>query len=241
MAWQACRRRLRHRDDLPHAGTSARHDWLYGLAWLNEPDLELPARRAVTAAVAAFNHLEDSHLAEAAHLHAHAAAELAASLFGCLAEWDSENCMYWAVCPLSLMHLRLGSSVGFTARRQCSVCDQDLSSCPHLPGVAYEVVARRDADGACTICGVAECAAHLPGHVYATEAHSIVKQADNLAEISVVPRPRDPLARPDGVEIPAEKLRQAFGYLPRGEPVQCRRCDQPCQGFTSAEEAIGLA
>jgi hypothetical protein len=144
-------------------------------------------------------------------------------------------------CRLSLMHLRLGMSAGFTARRHCSVCDSDLSDfdCDHIPGTAYAATAGRRQDGSCTICGGIDCATHSPGSVCTVVAHAVIREVDRLDEISAVPRPRDPLARPTSIEITAEAVARLPGSEIEDAVLHCERCAVPCTGFTSAEEALG--
>jgi hypothetical protein len=200
--------------------------------------LEQQSRAALRSAVAAFNYLEDSKLAVEAHMQAHAIGELVAGLFGCRAQ--REDGRWYDVCPLSLMHLRVGLSPGFVARRHCSVCDGDLADCEHLPGVSYPVVAARGPDGACTICGTVECAAHPVGSSHQVAAHAVIREADRLDEISTVARPRDPLTRYHGVEIPAEQIGALPGSDAPNAVLECKRCMSPCTGFTAVEEALGF-
>jgi hypothetical protein len=200
--------------------------------------LEQRSRTALRSAVAAFNYLEDTDLALEAHMQAHAIGEFVAGLFGCRAQREDGH--WFDVCPLSLMHLRVGLSPGFVARRHCSVCDGDLADCEHLPGVAYPVVAARDPGGACTICGTVGCAAHPAGTSHLVAAHAVIREADRLDEISTVARPRDPLARYDGVEIPGEQVATLPGSDAPDAVLECKRCISPCTGFTAVEEALGF-
>jgi hypothetical protein len=204
-------------------------------------DLDAPEQRsraALRTGVAAFNYLEDTALAADAHMHAHTIGELVAGVFGCRAELKDGR--WFDVCPLSLMHLRAGSSVGFVARRHCSVCGRDIADCEHLPEATYPMVAARP-DGECTICGTAECVTHVPGTLYQVEPHAVVREIDRLDEISIVARPRDPLARFEAVEIPAQAVAALPGSDAPDGVLECQRCVSPCTGFTSVEEALGLA
>jgi hypothetical protein len=204
--------------------------------------LEKRARGALGAAVDAFDHLEDTELAGDAHAWAHAIAEMVAGLFGCRALLENDR--WFDVCRLSLMHLRVGQSAGFAARRLCSVCDRDQSSlpgCGHTHGVTYSRVADRRADGSCTICGNLECLTHTPDETYPVLACAQVRDVDRLDEISVVPRPRDPLARYTAVEIPGYALEGLPDHDDPDASLYCEWCIAPCTGFTSAEEAFGFA
>lgn len=219
-AWEQTRRRLVAADTV------------------NLDDLERRSRAALDAAVDAFDHLEDTDLAAKAHAQAHVIGELVGGLFGCRAE--REDGRWFDVCRLSLMHLRVGLSAGFVAKRHCSICDGDLSECEHMPGTVYGMVAARNSDNVCTVCDDTDCLDHVPGEAYSVVAHAVVRQAD-LDEISIVPRPRDPLARPSGVELPAEEVMALPGSGRADAVLECHRCTSPCTGFTSAEEAIGLS
>ncbi len=132
-----------------------------------------------------------------------------------------------------------GMSAGFTARRHCSLCSLDLTVCDHIPGVAYSVIAGRQADGRCTICNSASCLTHTPGATYPVVAHPITRQAD-LHEISTVARPRDPLARCNAVEIPAYAIASLPNQDDPNASLHCEWCIAPCTGFTSVEEALGF-
>lgn len=164
--------------------------------------------------------------------------EMVAGLFGCRAQ--RENDRWFDVCRLSLMHLRVGMSAGFTARRHCSLCGLDLTVCDHIPGDTYPVIAGRQADGGCTICNSPRCLSHTPGARYPVVAHPITRQAD-LQEISTVTRPRDPLARCNAVEIPAYAIASLPNQDDPNASLHCEWCIAPCTGFTSVEEALGFA
>ncbi len=204
--------------------------------------LEEQARGALDAAVDAFDHLEDTDLASDAHAWTHRIGEMVAALFGCRAK--RENDRWFDVCRLSLMHLRVGLSAGFVARRVCSICDRDESSlpaCGHTHGVTYSRIAARRADGSCTICGNLECLTHIPDETYLVLACAQIRNVDRLDEISPVPRPRDPLARHTAIEIPAYAIAGLPDRDAQDASLYCEWCVAPCTGFTSAEEAFGFA
>lgn len=225
--------------DLRRGAWAQTRERLEGASGVDLADLERRGRAALDAAVDAFDHLEDTELAGKAHAQAHAVGEMVAGLFGCRAERDGDR--WFDVCRLSLMHLRLGLSPSFDAPRYCSICGGDIADvdCDHDPGRTYSVVAARDTDDSCTVCGEAECLDHVPGAVYATVPDGVIREAD-LEEISVVPRPRDPLARLDGIELSAQAVAAMPGSDRRNAVLHCERCTSPCTGFTSAEEALGL-
>jgi hypothetical protein len=204
--------------------------------------LEKQARGALDAAVDAFDHLEDTYLASDAHAWSHPLGEMVAGLFGCRAK--RENDRWFDVCRLSLMHLRVGLSAGFVARRLCSICDRDQSSlpaCGHAHGVTYSRIAAQRADGSCTICGNLECLTHVPDESYPVVACAQIRNVDRLDDLSPVPRPRDPLARHTAIEIPANVVARLPNHDAQNASLYCEWCMAPCTGFTSAEEAFGFA
>lgn len=72
-------------------------------------------------------------------------------------------------------------------------------------------------------------------------AHARIRDADRLDEISVVARPRDPLARYTAVEIPAYAVACLPNHDAPNATLHCEWCVAPCTGFTSLEEAFGFA
>ena len=59
--------------------------------------------------------------------------------------------------------------------------------------------------------------------------------------ISTVARPRDPLARVNAVEIPADVIATMPNHDAANASLHCEWCVAPCTGFTSVEEALGFA
>jgi hypothetical protein len=214
--------------------------WERGTAGL--AGLEEQARGALNMAVDAFDYLEDTDLASDAHAWAHTIGETVAGLFGCHVKREGDH--WFDVCRLSLMHLRVGLSAGFVARRLCSICDRDISSfpaCSHTHGITYSRIAARRADGSCTICGNSDCLTHAPDETYPIVAHAQIRDIDRLDDISAVPRPRDPLARHTEIEIPKYAVAHLPNHDAQDTSLYCERCLAPCTGFTSAEEAFGFA
>lgn len=201
-------------------------------------ELEREAREALDASVTAFNFLEDEDLADAAHQHVHTVGEFVGQFFGCEAQYRDGR--FWDVCPVTLMHLRIGMSPGFTGPRLCSVCGQDFSECPHVPGLAVTVLAE-DRDGRCSACSRPwPCSQHLPGTGVDVVPHGVIPEM-NVHELSFVDRPREPRARIASLELPDELLRAQLGRLPKAnEPLVCHQCQQPCQGLLTRSELLHI-
>lgn len=191
-------------------------------------ELEASARASLARAVDAYNFLEDSELSKLAHQHAHHVAALVGGLFGCNIEYSDDT--YWDVCRLTLMHSRWGMSAGFTATRNCSLCGQDIDSCPHLLDTRYDITVRHDTDGTCNVCGRLSCP-HSDGETVSAFPRPVMSQLQ-LHEVSLVSRPRDPLARFTKIELSQEVLQRGLGEDPEGRDICCYRCLHPCSGFS---------
>lgn len=193
--------------------------------------IESKFRGALSSAIDAFNFMEEldsyKNLAESAHVQAHRCAELIGNIFGCQAE--IEDGRYWIVCPLRLMHFRMGLSVGLRTVRVCSLCGNPIDECEHLLDEEYEIVVKRDSSGACSACGTNSCS-HIAGDVvrlYPRPIHGDIE----LDEVSWVSTPRDPLARTTGIRIGKEQIKELAGGHPVGSPLNCGYCTGPCSGF----------
>ncbi|MEE1818308.1 hypothetical protein PUR59_25235 [Streptomyces sp. SP18ES09] len=191
--------------------------------------LESGARKSLVRAVDAFNFLEDTELRELAHRHAHEVAAFVGGIFGCGIEYSDGS--YWDTCRLSLMHQRWGMSAGFTATRRCSLCKEDIDLCEHLLDTLYEVQVELSPDGTCSVCGRRSCL-HGDGEIVLTYPHPVMDNFE-LHEVSLVRRPRDPLARISKLELNPDLLARTLGGNPDGRDIQCYRCLHPCEGFTS--------
>ncbi len=198
-------------------------------------DLESSARESLARAIDAFNFLEETDLAEFSHEYAHKVAALVGGIFGCRFEY-SEGA-YWDTCPISLMHSRVGMSVGFTATRLCSLCGEELDVCDHLLDTPYEVQVHRDIEGTCNACGRRSCS-HSDGEVVLAYPQPVLGDA-KIHEVTLVPRPRDPLARITKVEIDPQLLARSLGEEPKGRNLRCFRCLQPCGGFKTPQSSRG--
>jgi hypothetical protein len=122
-------------------------------------------------------------------------------------------------------------SIGFTANRVCSLCGNDLSECPHMPGRAYWARGGAGATGKCRVCREASCR-HRPDRLYRAQVVSIVESGE-LREISFVPRPANPEARLTRIPVSTTDLAEAIGSsFIRGITVSCNKCLGPCPGFS---------
>lgn len=170
-----------------------RYDWADFSKTLDEKTInaiEPHARKAVAAAVAALNFLEDHELREEAHTAVHTAAFLQRGLFGCPIVLRDNA--YWTDCPINVSHLRMGASVGMVSDWACSVCGRLLEDCDHVVGEPYAKVAQI-IDSQCSICGAGVCG-HVVGRPYVVVASANAVNAV-LLETSFVARPRYPQAR----------------------------------------------
>jgi hypothetical protein len=174
-------------------------------------------------------------LVDQAHTMVHTAGEMVGGLFGCRITYRDGR--WYDECIVALLHLRFGNSAGLWVRYECSVCRQDPGDCVHEPGLTYSVHAARTDEGMCTICGETDCSAHLPEGTYEVVASASLAHPQ-LREISITPRPRDPLARIAGRSVEDEDLRTRLGRLPRpDEVVLDHACMYPCRGFTEMPDS----
>jgi hypothetical protein len=192
------------------------------------------ALEAEVQAARALNFLEDdSEFAGACHLLLHRAAAIRSLLIGCPMPADDED-VVWVSCVSRIAHARTGQSVGMTSKRACSVCDQLIEDCDHIPGRVYETQVRHSATGACSFCGQLACD-HAVGSVYETEAHAVHVDA-TMHEVSLVRRPRFPQARISsfGLEFGPES------DMTRGARqgiLNCTFCLEPCRGLIEMGES----
>lgn len=168
------------------------------------------------------------------HALAHRSGELVGGVFGCA--FEHEDGHWYDRCRLSLMHLRFGSSAGFTARYVCTICKAAVGECLHERGIVYHVTATVTPEGFCDICGD-RCEEHDPGATYGLRAD--LRLADiEMQEVSMVARPRDPLARIQKRSVDETTLRTVLGRVPHpDEHVECYLCMFPCRGFTQFSES----
>lgn len=163
-----------------------------------------------------------------AHLLVHRVGELVGGIFGCLYKHGTNG---WEDrCPTQLMHIRRGNSPGMIVKYACSICAQDPGECPHVLGGMYSAVARRE-DGHCNICGASDSCEHVNGETYLAKASALVANI-LLSEVSLVIRPRDPLARIHSRTVDERELVRQFGRVPGADVVLlCHGCMFPCQGL----------
>jgi hypothetical protein len=120
--------------------------------------------------------------------------------------------------------------MGFIANRICSICDEDLSECPHMRGRSYWVRGPQPEEH-CRICLKGKCR-HRPDRLYRASVVSTIKEVEQIREISIVRRPAIPEARLTALPIPTPDLAAALGPdFKIGMPVSCDRCLAACPGI----------
>lgn len=190
-------------------------------------------QESVKASMNALNYLEDHELKEEAHAAIHRSAFIKRGLFGCSITLQHNE--YWTNCPINISHLRIGVSVGITGDFECSICGRLVEDCDHLSGETYPAIAKRYTDGTCSICGLVECG-HDEGKTFSAQAVSVGRNLQ-IHEVSLVPRPRYPLARLSEWQ----KDLGAMGDRPdvrRAAKEGMLNCDAdfgPCKGFNDAK------
>ena len=163
----------------------------------------------------------------------HALGEQVHDQFGCELEYRDGS--YRVNCPVLLSHNRMGFSIAGTGRTICSICGQDMLTCPHIKGSTYDRITARKIQGKrCNICGEQQCE-HILG-----ATHDKVRAFGILVEIaidhiSLVENPANPLAviqehsltKKDVLEMLHEDQRDRFEY--GTSTIHCHHC-KLCKG-----------
>jgi hypothetical protein len=193
------------------------------------------ARQALDRAARAFWWAEDTPMEDEQHRLMHKIGRWTRRNLGC--ELDFVGSGYQLRCPIAIAHKRFGFSIGFTARRICSVYGQDLSECEHVRHRLYWVRGMRRSDGTCRVCMKESCR-HRADRLYPAHVVSIVRNVTKMREVSLVRRPVNPEARLTELPvIPTADFAKKFGpeFKP-GMPVSCDRCLGECDGFDELPE-----
>jgi hypothetical protein len=187
------------------------------------------ARAALDSAARAFWWAEESPREEAQHVLLHRIGRWTRRNLGCELHFDGTS--YSHTCPVVIAHKRIGFSMAFEAKRFCSLCDDDLSECPHTRDRSYWMRGPAHVGETCRVC-LAEGCPHRSGRLYRAPVVSIVKEVERIREISVVRRPATPEARLTAVPISTPELAEFLGPGFRvGMPVSCDRCLSDCPGI----------
>ncbi|MGC4956046.1 hypothetical protein ACLQ2P_22710 [Actinomadura citrea] len=197
--------------------------------WLDDLTFELPRNASIyfDDGKKTFDFLLEDVICDA-HDLVHRAGELVGGIFGCIiknnkGEWKTS-------CQTSIVHSRFGFSPGMTVRHICSICGIDPGDCDHIFGDEY-LAAVAKFNGQCNVCNKSACN-HIIGEMCSLKAFEIYTDIESVREISIVARPRDPLARMTARTIDDEKLMDLLGYLPSADAlVLCHMCMLPCTGF----------
>jgi hypothetical protein len=202
---------------------------------------EATARAALADFAGAMNWLEDTPGFDVAHLRLDEAGRWIRETFGCWLTRDGAD--YSRTCPADLAHLRVGNSPGMKdVVRVCSVCGQDPRSptCRHIKGRAYPTTRRLIGDD-CNLCGRSGCD-HKDGDPGVADCWHLIVEVD-LIEVSLVPRPAQPMARISEIDVDGELLEALLG--PRGwKPgmdVSCDKCLRPCHGVREYDPTVSAA
>ncbi|WP_157407778.1 hypothetical protein [Actinomadura atramentaria] len=208
------------RESLKHA--VAAYNWLDDLIFDIPPSSEI----LLDCDVKTHIFILDDAITEA-HDLVHRTGELVGGIFGCRLKHDKGD--WKSECQVSISHLRFGFSPGMLVRHLCNVCGIDPGDCDHEVGEEYMSTVNRF-EGHCNVCSKAECS-HIIGSAIRLVACEI-NTGIEIQEVSLVARPRDPLARVSSRGIDNEELIDFFGFLPDpAAHLLCHECMYPCAGF----------
>lgn len=197
--------------------------------WLEDLSFDLPGDAIISLddSVKVRDFILEDAINEA-HSYIHRTGELVGGIFGCRIKHDGE--IWRTECPVSIAHLRFGFSPGMLVRHLCNICGFDPGDCEHVFGDEYATVVAKF-EGSCNVCTSSKECEHHPGSKIRLNAFEMYVGLD-LQEVSMVVRPRDPLARTTSRGIDDEELIEFFGFLPSSEsPLLCHECMFPCAGF----------
>lgn len=209
--------------------------------FLGNPDEAEPlARGALADFAGAMNWLEDTPEFEVAHYRLDEAGRWVRQRFGCWLE--REDLTYYRTCPADLAHNRIGLSPGMrNVIRECAVCGLDPRLCRHVTGRVYEAPRRLIGDR-CNQCGAASCD-HEDGLIGPVPCYHLITEVGNLDEVSLVPRPAQPMARLNRVKVDGADLEAQLG--PRGwqlgMEVSCDKCLTACHGVHEVRPGANAA
>ncbi len=194
--------------------------------WLDDALLDSPGSALIVDGDEEVGLLGD--LAAKSHEMAHILGDTLGGLIGCRIEYRDGN--WFDRCRLSLMHIPIGASIGFTSRRLCTVCRRDVDECEHQPGEVYPTVVHKTSRGFCMACGSENCG-HEIGQTVEAAANFMLSDIVPR-EASFVSRPRDPLTRITARQIDGESIASRLGRSPSPlERVLDHGCMYQCEGF----------
>lgn len=190
---------------------------------------EAHARAALQLGAQAYWLAEGTDVADREFRQLHKMGRWTREAFGCHLFWNGTS--YEQRCPVAIARLRMGLSPGIIARKFCSICDHDLSECPHVRRRAYWVRGVKHANGRCAVCAGTDCN-HRPDWVYRAEVFGVIKEVDELREVSFVHVPAQPFARVAARPVDTRDLAQSLGLsFYAGVPVNCNLCLSPYEGL----------
>lgn len=194
--------------------------------WLNDALLDSPPSAWVVHDQEEIGQLGD--LVAKSHEMAHILGDVLGGLIGCRIEFRDGG--WFDRCRLSLMHIPIGTSMGFTSRRLCTICRCDVDECEHEPGEIYPAVVQKTSQGFCMACGSENCE-HEVGHSVEAAANFMFSDIV-LREATFVGRPRDPLCRITARQIDEQSIASRLGRAPNPrERVLDHGCMYQCEGF----------
>lgn len=198
-------------------------------------DAEGAARTALDVFASALNWADGGPFEEAVHARMDKAGRWVRQRFGCQPHREGDE--YYQRCPVALGHTRVGMSVGGLSRKVCSVCGEDFSECPHMPGIEYVVEGGVGPLDWCRVCGERDGCGHLPDERYRARLIVIVVEMQ-LEEVSLVDNPAFPDARVTSMSYTLSNLRRTLGedFQP-GADLDCNRCLLECAGLVRRSAA----
>lgn len=196
-------------------------------------DAAVLAEQALSSAVSGFWWAEQRPEEDAMHALLHEIGRWKRLNIGCELSYDEAE-GYQHTCLVAAAHRRMGFSIGFTGKRICSICDQDLSECPHIKSQSYWVRGGQSSGQLCRVCLSEQCD-HRSDRLYRARVISHVTEL-KIREVSIVSRPAGPECRILARSVPVSELSEALGdAFEPGIRVNCDVCLGECPGFTELD------
>ena len=178
----------------------------------------------------AFWWADETELEEEPHSLLHQIAKWKHDAIGCHLIRDGDQ--YLQRCKVALTHKRIGFSAGLTSTPVCTLCGESEFDCEHSRERLYWIRGGEDKDGRCNICYEIKCSEHSDKYIYKSRPVMKISNAA-LHEVSIVRRPKMPMARLQEVSIHKNEIERNNGKIDesKGMVYACHVCDGICHGF----------
>lgn len=184
----------------------------------------------------AFWYADETELEKKPHKLLHQIAKWKHDTIGCHLIKQGDE--YIQRCKVAITHRRMGFSAGLTGTPVCTLCGKSEFDCEHSKDKTYWTRGGTNKQGECFICLEKSCTEHSDSYIYKVSPTTRITNPV-LHEVSMVRKPRFPLARMQEVPISKEEIEANAGIIDesKGMVYTCHTCGGSCPGF---QEFLGL-